>query len=511
MSPPSMEPEKPTILNLPPEVLRLIFAQPILYQRPSPSASSQLTRFPVPSRTTAPLLLTWVCSSWRHLALNTPTLWTSLSLGTLRSTPTADLPILSLFLSRSGDSDSLPLSLELHYDLPGSSDPLGLQSALAEESENGNWSGVSIQRPPHPNQNQNQNSTRTRTQKQSESYIRGMTALARKLIPFRTRWRDLSVNVLVLGALDPFLRTLPFGAPLLETLTLSTKYSGIFGGRTELDLTLCPRLREVRILSPMVLISQSPALPMPILEKLTSLELLFCQSQLEVLAWLSCAPNLERLTIELYAAQPLGPSHVQELTLPNLTSVSITCFYGDCDPGTILDSLTLPSLSAFRLAMSDINRHGTSIPGSGGPWMKVVRLLERGDSAKLTLLSLPDTPMGPAELRRTLMLARNCKHVVLGGEAVTDELLGEIEGSSISRDADKATLLLPKLLSLELHDVKATPSSIINLARKRAMRRENRYEDPRRTLKSLVIGRDVLDDASLSLLLLPKELVVQFV
>ena len=264
---------------------------------------------------------------------------------------------------------------------------------------------------------------------------------------------------------------------MLEELVVSTKYSGFFGAEHILDLKGCGRLTAVKILTPMVFMDRTA----PSLEYLTSLELLFCQSQLEVLRWLDSCPNLEILTVELYSAQASIPIKPCLITMPKLSSVSITCFYGDCDPSLLLDSLVLPNLFSFRLAMSDINRHVVQ----NRSWTKVKNLLERSSGPPLALISLPDTPMSPQDLIDTLRLARECRHVVLGGDAVSDEVLRCIAGDS---QENRDCPLLPQLESLELYDISDFGVSTMALARSRACRSRGSREDKFDSLRHLLIG-----------------------
>src|ERR1700689_2602953 len=61
----------------------------------------------------APLLLTWVCSNWRSIALSMPRLWMSISVGGMdRSIRSSQSPLIKTWLQRSGNQR---LSIQIYY------------------------------------------------------------------------------------------------------------------------------------------------------------------------------------------------------------------------------------------------------------------------------------------------------------------------------------------------------------------------------------------------------------
>lgn len=417
-------------------------------------ASASSSGFPFPSKRTAPLVMTWVCSTWRNLALSFPQLWTSISLGTNGSRPSEDIGILRLFLSRSGNT--LPLSLILDYE------PNEPRKAVTDTSRYF-----------------------------SDSYLSGMRLLAQELIPLRHRWRVLSLNALVFGAIEPFLQALALGAGSLSYLKISTKYLGFYGVHQALELASCPRLETVCIWSPMVF--SDPSIPR--LQHLETLELRYCQSQLDAITWLSACPKLRKLSIRLYAAEPTAPSLLHEITLNNLRELSLTCLYGDSDPGPLLSCLVAPRLVLFSLFMCDLISTGLS-----QSWRYVSHFLQRSSCHDLERLELVDTPMSPQELIHVLSLAPHVKALTLGGTSVTDEVLQALfvaptlASSSASYHPFSQTPLplCVELEKLELHDIAGSMSLITDLVVSRAwsadteVGRANFHEY--RTLKSLTLN-----------------------
>lgn len=421
-------------------------------------SNTNLHRFPAPSRTAAPLTLTWVCSNWRRLALSMPNLWTSLSLGSKGRRPGKDINILRLFLSRCGDT--LPISFALNYEPLEPLDTTFVARPL------------------------------------SESYLGGIRQLARELVPLRHRWRVMSLHTLIYGALEPFLDALSLGAHNLSYLRISTKYIGFYGVQHALDLTSCPMLETVRILSPMVFSDPSA----PQLYSLQTLEMKYCQSQTDALTWLSACPNLRKLNIRLYAARPTESPLAREIILSHLEEVSLTCFYDDSDPALLLNSIVAPQLVSLSLIMCDL------IPLSGGltSWDCVSQLLRRSGGHRLKELGIVDTPMTPQEIVHVLSLTPNIGSLTLGGSGVTDDVLRALMPPSSSQMIPNSlgglapTLvaplqLCPNLDSLELHEIPGSTRVIADLVTFRSLHADERKtgsheDDQYAQLKNLTLS-----------------------
>ncbi|KAL5520308.1 hypothetical protein ACEPAG_9522 [Sanghuangporus baumii] len=454
------------IHRLPSEIMMRIFEFAV-------DSDSDPWGFVIPSRVTAPLTLTWVCSSWRRAATSYPKLWTSISLVSHgSSSPCLNEGVLDLFIRRSGDR--LPFSFALNYE-------------HALES--------------------------SRTYKLSvdhlddEKYLDSMNTIARRLIKIRHRWRRLIINVLVLEALEPFFHLflqseeLGSGMPSLEELSISTKYTEFYGPHLTLPLKSCSQLRTVRVLTPMVLFDPCH----PLLEHLTTLDLHFCDSQQDALAWLSCCPNLESLSIDFFAStnnNPIAMGAERMIRLPQLTYFSLTCFYGELGAEMLLDTLDLPSLRAFCFI-----RCGLVIASPNDrAWQSVINLLSGKSEGPLPLrgLRLINTPATSSELREILERAGSgIRYLALGGEACTDSLLEDFHpriitesepGTEPELTLKRSEPLCPGLEALELLDVDVSLPSITSLASSRAAAATSSLSLPQessfRTLKRLALLRE---------------------
>ncbi|KAL5479001.1 hypothetical protein ACEPAI_2289 [Sanghuangporus weigelae] len=403
--------------------------------------------FVIPSRTTAPLTLTWVCSSWRRAATSYTKLWTSISLVSHGSNSLFwNEGILDLFVRRSGDR--LPFSFALNYE-----------HAL----EYSRTYKLSVD---HLN---------------NEKYLDSVNAIASRLDKIRHRWRRLIINVLVLEALEPFFHLLSqpeqdgSGMPMLEELSISTKYTEFYGSHLTLPLKSCSQLRTVRVLTPMVFFDPCQ----PLLEHLTTLDLHFCSSQQDTLAWLSCCPNLESLSIDFFASTSdnlVAASAERKIRLPRLTYLSLTCFYGELGADMLLDSLDLPSLRAFcfiRCGLVIASPNDTA-------WQSVINLLTGRSEGPLPLrgLRLINAPATSSELREILeRVGGGIRYLALGGEACTDNLLEDFRpriitesepGTELELTLGRSGPLCPELEALELLDVDVSLPSITSLASSRA-------------------------------------------
>ncbi|KAL5498196.1 hypothetical protein ACEPAH_2326 [Sanghuangporus vaninii] len=402
-----------------------------------------------PSRVTAPLTLTWVCSSWRQTAISYPKFWTSISLVSHGSSSSClNEGILDLFVRRSGDR--LPFSFALNYE-----------HAL-EFSRTYRLSVDHLD---------------------NEKYLDRVNAIASRLIKIRHRWRRLIINVLVLEALEPFFHLLSHSEevgsemPMLEELSISTKYTEFYGPRLTLSLKSCSQLRTVRILTPMVFFDPRH----PLLEHITTLDLHFCNSQQDAIAWLTSCPSLQSFSIDFFAStnnnlNPIATSAERRIRLPRLTYFSLTCFYGELGAETLLDSLDLPSLREFHFI-----RCGLVIASlNDSAWQSIINLLTGRSEGPLPLRGLRfiNAPATSSELREILeRVGGGIRYLALGGEACTDNLLEDFQpkiitesvpGTELELTSRRSEPLCPKLEALELLDVNVSLSSVTSLASSRA-------------------------------------------
>ncbi|KZP17880.1 hypothetical protein FIBSPDRAFT_608692 [Athelia psychrophila] len=120
-------PPLPAMYRVPPEVWGLIF-----------TACNEVTwkpGYPKVDCDSAPMVLGRVCSSWRTMALDMPSLWSAICVP--KHTKLTVLPLLETWLER---SESMPLSIEIHgrsHDLPPA-----LLDAFAAHSDR--WQNVAL-------------------------------------------------------------------------------------------------------------------------------------------------------------------------------------------------------------------------------------------------------------------------------------------------------------------------------------------------------------------------------
>ena len=474
---------------IPPELLLRIFQFACTASPPLEKiywlSGSEASRFSFPTPgldvpASTPLTLSWTCRQWRYLVLNTPSLWTAISLGdpdpilsgdlTSRC-PLKDIKLLDLFLSRAGDV--LPLSFELIYD-------------QLYETTSSNSLSDHVDRTKDPD------------------YFSGIRALALRLIPYRHRWGHVKLNFLLLTNLEPFLTSLafPYGAPALKYLDISTKFTYTLRESCSLDFSGCPNLTSLKILCPEPVSEAVTRLrdsDSNILANLTNLELRMCQSQTHILAWLSACRNLERVNIKLYdelfttpPSELLHQSDIYgngQIVLPRLTDL-ILHSYCNADPGPrILDALILPNLKNLDIAIWQFWENAVlrNDPSSNLRWPYLKKFLERIPCAPLKRLSLVGTPMSTSEILSVLEVASSSTRtpldfkgsdkgvceLVLGGAIITDEILESISGtpdktgSNLWGEESQFRPLLPALESLEIKNTALSAKGIVNLIRSR--------------------------------------------
>ena len=385
---------------LPTEVIAEIF------ERCLPSGSERLE---APLQRLAPLVLTWICRSWRNLCLSLPVLWTELAIGHKRSTPDEDARLLELWIVRSG---YLPISLRLNYDIDDEMRPV----LFNQESH--------------------------------KKYQRSMQKLLATSLDCIERWSTFEIHALDISVLDQiFLAIVTRGSPWLKSLSFSTKYLGFFGDVYIIDFSLCPSLRSICLRTPMI----SPVSESNVMQNMTRLELRFCSSIEDCLHWISICPALEGLVVRLFCSnvdelagefQRL-PSH-HPRCLPRLRHLEVHNFSSEVDVGGLLDVLDAPALTCLAINMYDMIEPSAR-------WTHVLDLLKRSEPSLETLQVL-GTPMTMEGIVQCLSMLPALKKLSIGTRTATGVLLEALSETYESTDGDGSgrIALCPTLNTLDL-------------------------------------------------------------
>ncbi|PAV19529.1 hypothetical protein PNOK_0446300 [Pyrrhoderma noxium] len=396
-----------------------------------------------PLHTLPPLTLSWVCKLWRELCLSLPKLWTTVTLGHRATNPADDISIFKLWLSR---SKHLPISINLHYEVNDSAKPMHF-----DPEKNG-------------------------------VYTKGMKKLIKQALTSVHRWRKFEIHTLDISVLKQIFVSLVIGAPQLEELGLSTRYLGFFGDVHIVDFALCPALRTVRMLTPMI----CPATPANTMENMTTLELRFCTSIEDCLQWVDICPALEQLSIRLFCSQTdligheIGwrwsdPSQSKTRYLPKLQRLEMHGFSRDSDLGPLIDVLDVPALKSLHINMYDMVDTPTR-------WTHVIQLVRRS-KPDIEQLSLLGTPMLGEDFDECLKLLPNINSLAIGCPDVlgTDDLLKAMvpelnegnQGPGINPGSEKGNrqtemVLCPSLRVLDLSQSSWSLSLLVSAVLSRA-------------------------------------------
>ncbi|PAV15829.1 hypothetical protein PNOK_0868700 [Pyrrhoderma noxium] len=334
-----------------------------------------------PSKSTAPLLLTWVCHRWRNVAISCPDLWTSITLNdlvdgcSLTKNSSNVLNALDMWISRSSPR---PLSFNISYT---DVDESKKQSSLLFLPDN-------------------------------EEYKNALNLLIDKLLTCQNRWKALELEVTGLPLLRPLLQALCTepAAPLLESLQISTSHLGVFGDTLSYDFGLCSKLKTIRILSQVVV----PPTDGHVLLNLTELELGYCSTLDACHQWIDKAPNLEILktrfcTFDTTLDRSNGASHPIR-RLEKLRILEISFLPVDSDPSAFLDSLELPVLEDLYIKYNE----------NLGGIQSVIDLLHRSRTEALQALTI----LGATNVVDVLECLRLCPTLTyLSLQKMPDEIL----------------------------------------------------------------------------------------
>lgn len=326
---------------LPPEILSEIF----IHCLPA-------DRFPVPSCTEAPLLLTHVSQSWRDLALSIPDLWSALHIN--YKDPSEDIPAAELWLSRSGKR---PLSLSLAIDF-NEEPQQGILDVLCQHSER--WKHVRFD--------------------------------------FRHLFCPPMYTLDLAASGIPLLTTFEFHARDMSNTNVS-QITKLLSSETATSL------REVTWVDDLA--DTDTLLELP-LDKLSRLSLAMEHGTLDYLQLLHRCSNLEQIRItrplaNIVAGAPGGAGSERPrppIYLPKLTSLNITY-----DLTGILDHLVLPALRDVRIYTDKhagpTHHEAHTSPHGMNPYATqshphLPSTSAQSSSSQFAPSSTPSSPSGPA-------------------------------------------------------------------------------------------------------------------
>lgn len=405
---------------LPPELIAEVFYFCL------PSDDERLS---MPANRLAPLTLSWVCSYWRKLCLKNPRLWADIVLGYHDHEVARELPLLELFLSRTGTH---PISFKHIAEL---ADHLRI---LLDE-------------------------------KQIETYSMEMHEILERVCSRAEQLQVMVLNVLDVAAANPVLSAIQrvhgpssqAACPLLEELRISTTHLGQSGEcfvLQNLDKA-CPNLKVLSLFSPMM--APSPyTLPM---QNLRCLELMFCTSINYCMQWLDATPALEILKIRLFcraleaeaeesdddgwtivnvrrrpSLRNLARQNIRKLE--RLKHLDVRGFSSAVDVGILLDMLYVPALRHLEVS---------TLVMSSEKWPYVIDLIDRSAPA-LEYLKLSGTPMKSPDIVRCLRMLPKLKRLGVGKLKDADALFRALTIHVYEASPTAADMLCPQLEALDV-------------------------------------------------------------
>ncbi|KAL5534747.1 hypothetical protein ACEPAG_1211 [Sanghuangporus baumii] len=449
-------------LGLPSEILVEIFSRclPLDYVRLS--THPQLL---------PPFTFARVCSLWRRLVLSTPRLWSRIVLGRHGADSSKELLTFEFWLERTGETQ--PLDIVLDPQIDDVLDVLLNEDVIAR-------------------------------------YERDTTMLIERICMNSQRWCSLTLDVPDATVLDPLFSTLDTlkpnilaTAPLLEELELTT---AILGGsddtRTLHNIAInCPRLRSLILTCPTLLPPSFGTHDTPVLKNMRVLKLRFCTAVSHTLDWIDICPNLDYFKVHLLCrtseeeddpeidefdgldeeieldesdeldndgwvvinshprvhtnSRARGVESIQGTNVrrvAHLTQLEIVTF-STCTPvGTLLDSLSAPSLRSLKVSSFDARAGSLNTR-----WLHIPLFLHRSDMPLLEELEINGVPMNIDDMRACLTLAPGLRKLSIGWFQELDDLLQELRIPDIHSHRSRrehsgadSTLLCPRLETLNV-------------------------------------------------------------
>jgi len=342
-----------------------------------------------------PLLLSYVCSRWRNLILDTPTMWTSIFI----SSPTEkQLHLLNLWLER-GQSCLIDLFFDYSPDLDGGTFKAIVQHLAAHAARLTSFEFIS----------------RDQTH-------------ARRDMPTRFGEYIQPGSLTTLKALSVFFST--DDRTFLDDFAITFFHPGS-------NLRIC-RLTEPQMFSIIPRINRTWSL------HLTSLTLFAFGSDLSILPLISNSPSLISLTLGFSICEP-DPARSMMVTLPKLQHL-ILRHVQDCN--FVLDWFTLPQLS--YLWTVDCFCDGPSVTAI---WSGLQAMLERSNcSLKNFSLIHERTNMTNEEYLVEQLSSQKFStltNLELWGENMSNVIV-EALTTSLGNDENPSSEILPRLESLGL-------------------------------------------------------------